>query len=243
MDALTLSTIVLGLFLSGIVKGATGLGYASCALPFLVLTVGLKNGMALVLAPAVATNITLVLTTGHLGEIAKDYSRLYASMLPGIVAGAYGLQFVDVSIATKVLGIVVLWYAAWTLWKPDFMLAPRLWKPLQMPTGFLNGVITGLTGSQVVPLVPYVLAMRLDPDRTVQIVNIGVLVATAFLALTLAVTGILTSQLAMGSVAAIVPAMLGVAIGVWLRQLISVSQFRFAVLITLFGIGFVMVLK
>ena len=42
----------LGLFLAGIVKGATGLGYSSCALPFLVSAIGLKPAMALVSSSA-----------------------------------------------------------------------------------------------------------------------------------------------------------------------------------------------
>src|SRR6185436_20590924 len=49
----------LGLFLAGVIKGTTGLGYSSCALPFLVSAIGLKPAMALVLIPAMATNVSV----------------------------------------------------------------------------------------------------------------------------------------------------------------------------------------
>ena len=41
------------------------------------------------------------------------------------------------------------------------MRPPARW--LAAPTGVLTGTINGLTGSQVLPLMPYVLALDLDP--------------------------------------------------------------------------------
>ena len=40
-DVVSLGITTLGLLVAGIIKGATGLGYASCALPFLAMTMGL----------------------------------------------------------------------------------------------------------------------------------------------------------------------------------------------------------
>ena len=47
-----LAIVVFGLTIAGVIKGATGLGYASCALPFLVMVLGLKPAMGLVMLPA-----------------------------------------------------------------------------------------------------------------------------------------------------------------------------------------------
>ena len=47
--------------------------------------------------------------------------------------------------------------------------------------GLLNGALTGFTGSQVMPLMPYMLALNLEPALFVQAVNIAVVVASAFL--------------------------------------------------------------
>jgi hypothetical protein len=41
MDWSLIPMIGLGLFVAGLLKGATGLGYSSCALPFLVAAVDL----------------------------------------------------------------------------------------------------------------------------------------------------------------------------------------------------------
>jgi len=243
MEPTTLAIAGTGLFLAGIIKGATGLGYASCALPFLVLSIGLKPAMALVLAPAIATNITLIVTTGHLRETAEKFFPMYLAMVPGIGAGLLLLLWVDQSVATKVLGGVILCYVVLGLARPSFSLAEQLRGPLQMPAGLLNGIFTGLTGSQVVPLLPYVMSLQLDPNRTVQAINMGVIVSTAVLTLGLYFAGILTVQLAGGSLAAIVPALVGTSIGVSVREAISVARFRQIVLLTLLGIGLLMLLR
>ncbi len=41
MDWMLIAWVAAGLMLAGVVKGATGLGYASCALPFLGAGIGL----------------------------------------------------------------------------------------------------------------------------------------------------------------------------------------------------------
>ena len=55
-------------------------------------------------------------------------------------------------------------------------------RALRVPVGLVNGIFTGLTGSQMMPLLPYMLALRLDTNRFVQANNIAVTLASAFLA-------------------------------------------------------------
>ncbi len=54
-----------GLFVAGVVKGASGLGYSSCALPFLTAAVGLKTAIVLVVIPAMVSNIAVTWSAGH----------------------------------------------------------------------------------------------------------------------------------------------------------------------------------
>jgi uncharacterized membrane protein YfcA len=232
-----------GLFLAGIVKGATGLGYASCALPFLVSAIGLKPAMALVLVPAMATNVSVAFTTGHFLEIARRFTSLYVAMIPGIAIGICLLLWISQSIAVKMLGAIMIGYVALTLLRPRYSLPANLERLLQFPTGLLNGVVTGLTGSQVMPLFPYMMALDLDPNRMVQAINLAVMIASTVLAFGLIATGIMTVQLLGVSVIAVVPALLGVEIGARARKRIPVSQFRRAVLLILLMMGILMIVR
>ena len=68
MDWANLALAALGLFLAGVVKGTTGLGYSSpCALPFLVSAIGLKAAIVVVgVIPAILSNVMVMSTTSLL---------------------------------------------------------------------------------------------------------------------------------------------------------------------------------
>jgi uncharacterized membrane protein YfcA len=232
-----------GLFLAGVVKGATGLGYSSCALPFLVSALGLKPAMALVLIPAMATNVSVACTAGHFGEISRRFAGLYLAMLPGIAVGICLLVWINQAIAVQALGIIIIAYVCLTVFRPQVIISGTLERALKVPTGFLNGVLTGLTGSQVMPLFPYMMSLNLDPNRMVQAINIAVLLASLLLAVGLMMAGIMTTNLLFISVLALGPALLGCELGNRARKLIPVAQFKSVVLAVLFATGALLVLR
>jgi uncharacterized membrane protein YfcA len=243
MDWSMLALAGAGLFLAGIVKGATGLGYASCALPFLVSAIGLKPAMALVIIPAMATNVSVAFTAGHFTEVARRFSRLYVAMLPGIAVGIYLLVWIAQSIAVRTLGVIIIGYALMTLCRPHLLLSKTYEHALQVPTGFANGVLTGLTGSQVMPLFPYMMALDLDPNRMVQAINLAVMLASVCLAAGLFSAGVLTPELAVASLLAVLPALVGVEFGNRMRAHIPAAQFRSVVLYVLLGTGALLLLR
>lgn len=232
-----------GLLLAGIVKGATGLGYATCALPFLVAGLGLETAMAVVLLPALSTNVAVALTTGHLAETVQRFRTLYVSMVPGIALGIALLVWISQPVAVKTLGVLVVAYVAWTLLRPEMQLSRGAAHHLQLPVGFLNGVLTGLTGSQVMPLFPYMMALDLDAARLVQAINFAVLVCSLILVVGLGAAGIMTPGLLGLSGLAVLPALSGVEIGTRLRGLIPADGFRRLVLLVLLLMGTSMILR
>src|SRR4051812_28152182 len=54
VDWAQLLLVAIGLLVAGLIKGSTGLGYSTCALPFLVSAVGLKSAICIVTIPALA---------------------------------------------------------------------------------------------------------------------------------------------------------------------------------------------
>ena len=233
-----------GLFLAGVIKGATGLGYASCALPFLVISIGLKPAMALVLIPAMATNISVALTAGHLSDIVRRFAPLYAAMVPGIALGLAILVWLgSASTPVFILGCSIVGYVAFSFFRPNVVLSVDAARYLQIPTGFANGVLTGLTGSQVLPLFPYMMALDLDPNRMVQAINLSVMLASSILVFGLLATNIMTISLLVLSGVAIVPALLGVEAGRHIRGHIPAAQFRKCVLVVLLMMGVLLIAR
>jgi uncharacterized protein len=241
MDGVLVGVAMCGLVVAGIVKGATGLGYATCALPFLVPAVGLPSAMAVVLAPTIATNLGVALTTGHLWETCRRFYPFYVATLPGIGCGVIALTFIDPAVACRVLGASVILYVAFALAKPNLSLAARLASVLQVPAGFANGVVTGLTGSQVMPLLPFMMSLDMEPSRLVQAVNLSVLISSLVLAATMALSGAADVRWLGISMAAVVPALAGVRLGNYLRQFIPPELFRQMVLGVLLIAGVVLI--
>jgi uncharacterized protein len=226
-----------GLFVAGIVKGATGIGYSSCALPFLVAALGLKPAIMLLVVPAMASNIAVLATTGSLDRALKRFWPLYLATLPGIAAGIAMLMWADNRIPARILGLVIAAYVVLAWLQPPFQLSPRLARMAQLPVGLLNGLLTGFTGSQVMPLMPYMMAQKLDTSLFVQAVNVAVVIASAFLGLGLIAAGAMSaSDLGLSGLAA-APALLGVYIGTWSRRQIPAGHFRSLVLAVLLLIG------
>ncbi len=243
MDQNLIVFAISGLFFAGIIKGATGIGYSSCALPFLVASLGLKPAIVLLVFPAMASNLAVLFTTGSLEGAVKRFWPLYLATLPGIVAGITLLVFVDKRVPTQILGFIVTAYAIQAWLQPSFVLESKLAAAAQIPVGLLNGLLTGFTGSQVMPLMPYMMSLKLEPGLFVQAVNIAVVIASVFLGASLWATGSMSSPELCLSVLAVIPALIGVHLGNLARKHIPSAHFRSFVLAVLLFIGISLVVR
>ena len=243
MDERTILLAACGLLVAGIVKGGTGLGYSTCALPFLVQAVGLKPAMVVVLAPAIATNLSVAINAGHFRETCRRFYPFYLATLPGLGLGGLLLTLCDAGVAVRALGLVLLAYAAFALALPRLRLPEAVGNRLQGVAGLANGIVTGLTGSQVMPLLPYMMALELEPDRFVQAVNVSVLLSSVVLAAILVLSDAVDPDWLLLSFAAILPALAGVRLGTIGRRFISAAHFRTLVLGVLAAMGVMLVLR
>ena len=234
---------VAGLLAAGVIKGATGIGYSSCALPFLVAAVGLKPAVALLVVPAMASNLMVVCTAGHLRATVQKFWPLYIATLPGIIAGIFALTALDQHVATKLLGGLIVAYGLQSLLHPSFQLGSAVARGPRIPVGLVSGFFTGLTGSQVMPLMPYMLSLNMNSEQLVQAVNIAVITASVFLGVCLMTFGVVQPELLMLSLLAVVPALLGVQAGTWYRSRIDDRRFRGLVVLVLMAIGAALVVR
>ncbi len=234
---------VAGLLAAGVIKGATGIGYSSCALPFLVAAVGLKTAVALLVVPAMASNLMVVFTTGHLRATVRTFWPLYIATLPGIILGIYALTALDQHLATKLLGGLIVIYGLQSMLQPSLRLGATLGRSLRVPVGLMSGFFTGLTGSQVMPLMPYMLSLNMSSQQLVQAVNLAVITASLFLGICLMTFGVVRAELLLLSIAAVVPALLGVQAGTWYRAHIDDRQFRVLIILVLTAIGAALIVR
>jgi uncharacterized protein len=242
-DVVSLGIGTLGLVVAGIIKGATGLGYASCALPFLAMTMGLKQAISLVMLPALASNFLIICITPHRLETLRRFWPLYIAAVPGIMAGIYLLVWFGQRIPTAGLGILIVAYSAYSIARPTLLIPKKLQSSLQVPVGFINGFFTGLTGSQVLPFLPYILGLQLDPDRTTQAINLAITLWSGVMMIALYQSGIASTSSLAASVLALGPALLGIYVGSIFRSKIPAKHYRLIVQVVLGFLGISLVAK
>ncbi len=233
----------LALLTAGVVKGITGIGYSTTALPLLALSVGLKTGMPLVLLPSITGNLLVMRNAGGFGEMAQRFWPLYAALLPGLVLGLWVLPQIDDLKVAGLLGGVLASYAAFMLVHGPWMMPEAMVRLLKAPVGFLSGLFNGMTGSQVMPLVPYLLSVPLSPSQFVQASNISFTLSSLVMLVGLAWVGLLGwTELAL-TVSGIAPALLGVAIGTAISKQLAAETLRKLVLVALLAMGLALVVK
>jgi uncharacterized protein len=212
--------------LAGFVKGVTGLGLPTVAIGLLSLTMRPAEAATLVVIPSLITNVWQMAQGPALRPIAR---RLWP-MLLGIFLGTalFGgvLTGSHARAAIVGLGLVLLLYAAYGLSPLSLPRVPlRAERVLSPLIGTATGAVTGATGVFVIPAVPYLQALGFERDALVQALGLSFTVSTIALALLLAGSGPLAA-LAWSSLAALVPALLGMEIGNRLRRRVEPALFR-----------------
>jgi len=225
-DPFTVLVTAFTFLLAGMVKGVIGLGLPTVSLALLTATVGLTEAMALLIAPSLVTNVWQAVVGGHGRVILKRLWPFLATAGVTIWIGALALTRVDLALLSALLGGLIVIYAGLSLTRPHFTVAPKQEPWLGPLLGATNGVLTGMTGSFVVPGVMYLQALGLPRDMLIQAMGILFLISTAALGIALGGNGLMTGEESILSFLAVAPALIGMVAGRKIRKCLSEDRFR-----------------
>lgn len=243
---MTIETVVIiacAYFVAAFVKGATGLGFSTSALPILALGLGLKTAMPLVIIPSLVSNSIIMVQAGHFRETVSRFWPMFLATIPGVLIGLAVLEMVDGLVAGAVLGLVLMNYGVFTLFRPGRPMSDRMADRIAPISGFATGLVNGITGSQVMPVLPFLLSVRLDPKRFIQAINISFSLSSIVMALGLSRLGLMTLDAVWISLAGLVPVYLGTKLGGVVRNRMDAQTFRKVVLIMLIIFGVILIGK
>jgi len=219
--------LVIGTFLlAGTVKGVIGMALPTVSLGVLAATLGLKEAIVLMLVPSFVTNVWQGMVGGHLKALLARLWLLLLAMLAGTWFGAEALKMPDTSGLEALLGITLIIYGVFGLVTPEMPATGRREPWLSPLVGGATGVLAGLTGSTVLPVVPYLQTLRLPRDALIQ--AMGICFSTAALGIALALGGrsLLPPDLGLLSAIGVVPALIGMRFGQTIRQRLSEQRFK-----------------
>lgn len=236
-DPLILTVIAATFLLAGGVKGVIGLGLPTVSLGVLTAAIDLTTAMALLIVPSFVTNLVQAVTGGNGRTILL---RTWPFLLMATVTvwlGAAALTRLNLAFLSGLLGALLMVYATLSLTGIRLAIPAEreLWAgPL---FGTANGILTGMTGSFVVPGVMYLQAIGLSRDALVQAMGVLFTASTVALAFALQGNSLLTHKLGLVSAAAVVPAAVGMFVGQRVRRRLSEERFRKVFFIGILALG------
>lgn len=230
--------VVAGTFLiAGSVKGVIGLGLPTVSLALLTVALDLPTAMALLLIPSFVTNIWQSMVGGNARAILVRLWPFLAMATITVWIGAAALTRVNLSLLTALLGSLLIIYAVVNLAGIKMVVPSRheCWAgPL---IGTANGILTGMTGSFVVPGVMFLQAIGLPRSMLIQAMGMLFTVSTVALAAALQQANFLTLQSGAMSAVAVLPALAGMVLGQRIRERLSEHVFRNVFFISLLILG------
>ncbi len=223
--------------LAGFVKGVTGLGLPTVSLALLTAFLGLNEALVLMLVPSFITNIWQAFSGNALAEILRRHWLILLTGSLTTIVFIYFASSIDTTYLLVLLGLVLCLYSGISLFTPQVNLArsDNIW--LSGAIGMMSGILTGLTGTFVVPAVPYFQALGLSRHVLVQTMGVWFTIATLSLGAGLNTSGQLPGDLVQLSIIALAPALIGMWIGQRVRNRLPEQTFRAVFFSTLLVLG------
>lgn len=231
MTGLLLFAIVL---LAALLQTTSGFGFALLAMPLVALVIGVKAA-----APLVAlvgwTLYAVNLVRYRRGLDWRVVLPLAVAAALGVPLGVWALGNLNEDIVKSVLGVILIAYALYSLWRPQTEpLRSALWA---WPAGFLAGVLGGAFNTPGPPVIIYGNLRQWSRNLFRSTLQALFLFSSSLVILSHIAAGNLTAA-AIPTYLLLVPALLlGVWTGSMIDRRISNERFRLLVLGLIFATG------
>jgi len=150
--------------------------------------------------------------------------------IPGLILGLWALSGIDGERVKVVFGLVLLIWCGFSFLKPDLRLPDGLEARLAPVSGICTGFLNGLTGSQVMPVVPFLMSLQLGRNAFIQAANCSFTMSSLIMMAGLSHLGLFTGVDVVISAAGVVCVFFGVKFGTSIREHLSERAFRSIIL-------------
>lgn len=235
MEIVAVATVAF--LLAGFVKGALGFGFPIVALVVLTLALGLLDALALIVIPTLVSNVWQGLSGPYLGRIlSRMWLYFLLAMIAVLVSSQY-LAVVNVNVLTMLLGAVLFFFSLSRLFDMQITVPVNREPLLTVLLGTVNGVLTGLTGSFMVPSMLYMQALGFPRDMLIQAMGIFFALSAFALTISLGRNNLISMNDAAMSTLALLPSFAGIFAGRWARAQIDEARFQRIFLFAALALG------
>lgn len=208
------------------VKTALGFGFPLIAVPLSALLIGARTAVVLIAIPVLFSNLLILLRGGGTRDELRQFWTMLAGVIIGTVIGAQFLGVLDPGLLTLIVGVTTLAFAVVALagGLPAVSRRARVYAgPL---VGLASGVMGGTTGIFAPLIAAYVHSLRVDKRAFVFWLTASFFLGGVTQALSYYRLGLYAGSIALYSLAACLPVLVGTKIGFWLQDRLDAETFR-----------------
>ncbi|HEV8536763.1 MAG TPA: sulfite exporter TauE/SafE family protein [Candidatus Limnocylindria bacterium] len=232
MGALQLLTLIVGLGIAGLAKGATAMGLPLIATPILASVFGPKQAVVIITIPIVVANTMLVVQSWRVLPFVRTLVPLIVANAAGTVLGALLLAGLDQrTFAILITAMVVLFLARGERLVGDP--GARRARVLTPVVGFVGGVMQGTTSISSPVIGSFFHALHLPPREYVMTLATVFQLSSAVQLLSYAALGLFTPELITLGVIACIPMLLALMAGIAIRGRLDQERFRQLIVVLL----------
>ena len=152
------------LFLSTITRASLGFGDALVGMPLLTLVIGVQQATPLI--GLISFTIACIILTQAWRDVdIRGAWRLILSSFAGIPIGLFLLTSIPEAIVTTLLGLILILYGAYSLFKPKLEKVKDSNENLAFGFGFVAGILGGAYNASGPPIVIYGTRRGWTPER------------------------------------------------------------------------------
>lgn len=235
--------VIFALMLSAFIKGSLGMGFSTICLAMLANVIELKTAISIVVLPSMLSNVIVMIEAGNLKISLRLFLSMILAAIPGMAVGLQLLQQTDNTLSISILALVLIVYGCWGWANHQFRIDDKFISKLNPLVGFTTGMVNGATGSQIFPVMPYLLSLNISKDVLVQTINLS------FTLNSLIMLGFLykMNSLDTDSIFTYALGIVPVAIGVWLggkvRKRIPEARFKRIVMVLIISLGLMLLIN
>jgi len=232
-DPTTLIAVTIALLLGGTLKGAIGMGSPVIAVPVMASFFDVRLAVVIMVIPNLLTNLWQLYNFRN-DQLPGGLKWVFATAgCIGALLGTMMLANFPAEVLIIIVATAVFLYIGLRLFAPTLTLAQPLATQLAGPFGILAGVLQGAAGISAPISVSFLNAMHLSRAAFIPTISLF-FVGMSFVQIPMMVhSGLMTQQLLILGIAALVPLLVGMPIGSFLTRSISPEAFDRVILVVL----------
>jgi len=222
-----------GLFLGGILKGATGAGAPIVAVPVLAILVDVPFAVATLAFPNLLSNAWQGWRFRRSMNAPRFIAAFALSAGLGAALGSVLLVTLPPGILLVSVSLVVFVYVGFRLSHPQWALGRRVANVLVAPLGFVGGILQGAAGVSAPVSITFLNAMRLPREEFIATISTFFFTMSAVQIPLLAHLGVMTGERVVTSLLACLPLFGAMPVGARLARHLSREAFDKIMLVVL----------